>query len=804
MTHDLFRLQGLEPPAGDLGIRPGVSTCRAIWTTPLPGEEGAPAHRIIHARTLQLHEPARLFRLGIRKAAGYHKCGSHVEHDWVHALRILLWNGTDWEVLTTIRDLPRPGDGAMFWIDLGGIRTTAALFEVREAASDRWWPSWNLCSSAMVLDGEPPSLPPPRGMRALDVHVGPLTDLPAGVTASVHDGEVRFRTRFLEAGFRLQRAGLSRLAIDDEGRGRTSIDLLRTGPGISVQGFFLHPVGTSPIMDTSIRYAVEGSTRVEGNRVTYDVRTEDGAQSYRAQWEVREDHLALTLARIGREAMRAWDSSAWTIGLDPRASASTALGRITRTGEAGIMELPVVLHAPAFGSLEVRPASGSALWRTDAFRPADLAIHQIKLGEVPQPEGDHLLLAGRHEASFRFGVEQFGPALVPDAPAEVHRAIRRCSMTSLSYRPDTGTLSNNGNSMHCPLCMDNWSALATRIGIITPGLSAVDLLRDSIERWLDGGPGYASGVMLASGSEPHVAEDEYLMTGAAGLLGTAEYLEQAGTEEWLRRFGPQLERQIDAMRRRDLDGDGLVESPYRFGISGQHQWSTGFYDVISFGWKCAFSNALLYAALRTLARVLPRLGRDGLADGLDAWAGRLKEKYLPAFLNPATGWLAGWRCKEGKLHDHAFITINGAAVASGVVDAGPGRTIMERIWSEAMRLGLPYRYGMPANLWPIPDEDLAEIQQGFPFGYYANGGLSMGQVRHVVTALYRVGMETEADAVLRVACASIADATVFGGAKSGVDWRTWDGWPCGYEGLLTDQFGILAVAMERYGSSARD
>ena len=122
----------------------------------------------------------------------------------------------------------------------------------------------------------------------------------------------------------------------------------------------------------------------------------------------------------------------------------------------------------------------------------------------------------------------------------------RCSLTAMSYRPDTGTLSNNGNSMHCPLCMDNWSALATQIGTLHPGLSAIDLLRDSIERWLDGGPGYGSGVLLAVG-EPHVAEDEYLMSGTAGLLGTAEFLEHSGSAEWLERFRP-TDRSVSSSR----------------------------------------------------------------------------------------------------------------------------------------------------------------------------------------------------------------------------------------------------------------
>jgi len=721
-----------------------------------------------------------------------------VEHDWVQGLRILIWDGTRWIVHLQLTSLPRPEADQMYWIDLHGIETSAALFEIRECVSDRWWPSWNLCAGALVLEGEPPAHPQLRGERALEVDPIVLAPLPPGVQADHADGEVRYRSRFMEVGFCLRRAGLSYLALDDEGKGRTQTNLLRMSPGTSVQGFFLHPVGTGPTMAPSIRYAVQGKTHVEGNVVTYDVRTEVHDQHYTARWEVFEDRLHLRLSRTGTRELRAWDSSAWSLGLDPRASASTTLGPITRVGESGTMALPVIFHAPGFGSFEVRSEQPSALWRSDTFRPADLSVQQIKLGEVPQPEGDYVLLPGRHETSLTFMVRQFGPALAPDAPQDIVRAVQRCTLTSLSYRPDTGTLSNNGNSMHCPLCMDNWSALATRIGPIIPGLSAMDLLRDSIERWLDGGPGYASGGLLANGAY-HTAEDEYIMTGTAGLLGIAEFLEHSGTEEWLARFGPQLQRQLAAMRKRDVDGDGLVESVYRLGISGEYQWATCFYDVISVGWKCTFSNALLYAALTKLSRILPRLQRTDMSQGLDTWADRLKRSFLPAFFNPATGWLAGWRCKKDQLHDYACITINGAAVASGVVEEEAAREIMRRIWGEAQRLHLPYQWGMPASLWPIPDSDLSEIQHGFPFGYYGNGGLTTAQTRHVVSALYKVGMTREADDVLLRICTGLANAELFGGAKSGIDGRSWDGWPCGYEGLLTDQFGILAVAMERYG-----
>ena len=796
---DLFLLSGTEPPAGDLGIRPGVSAVRAVWTPPMAGEEGAPARRIIHARTLRLHAPAALRRLGVTPARGYHKCGSHQDTDWATEVRLLAFEGGAWKEILRESGLPRPRPGETLWFDLGGVETSSAVVEIRRSAIDGWWPSWNLASGAFILEGDPPASGPPRGERANVVECGTLEGIPPGLAAWYAPGEVRFRSRFIDVGFRLARAGFSRLAIDDEGKGRTAKDLLWMSPGISYQGVFLHETGCPPALAPSIRYAARGKTIVAGNTVTYEVDAEDSAQEYRLRWEILEDRLRLRASRTGSREIRAWESSVWTTALDARAAACASGGRITREGETGTMTPPVFLHAPGFGTLDIVATGEGALWRSDAFRPASLGIHQLKLGETAAPEGDYILRAGNHRAEFEFAVRRGGAIpLKPGTPAEIVRAVDRCALTSMTYRPDTGTLSNNGNSMHCPLSMDTWSALAGQIGPLFPGFSAVDLLRDSIERWLDGGPGYGSGGMLVGG-DMHPAEDEYLMTGTAALLGIAEFLENAGTASWLERFGDQLSAQIELMKGRDVDGDGLVESRFRLGNSGEYQWSTCFYDVISFGWKCAFSNALLYPALMKLGDVLWRLGNPEMARGLTDWGLLLRKNYLPAFFNPATGWLAGWRSRDGEIHDHAFLTVNAAAVAHGLVDAAAGRAIMQSLWAEARRVGMPDPvYGIPSSLRPVPDEDLPEIMHGFPFGYYANGGLSTAHSRHVVNALYRVGMTEEADYLLRRICAAFADALVFGGAKSGLDARSWDGWPCGYEGLLTDQFGLLATAIERH------
>jgi hypothetical protein len=254
------------------------------------------------------------------------------------------------------------------------------------------------------------------------------------------------------------------------------------------------------------------------------------------------------------------------------------------------------------------------------------------------------------------------------------------------------------------------------------------------------------------------------------------------------------------MRARDLDQDGLIESKYRTGISGSGQWSTTWMDVISFGWKDSWTNALLYPALQILARELPRLGQPALAEGLPGWAEMLRKNYYPTFFNRKTGWLAGWRCALDKLHDHAFLAVNGAAVCGGLLDDHQAQSVIENLWLETRRVKLPNpRYGLPISLWPIPDEDLADIMQGYPHGFYGNGACTHSQARHFVDALYLVGMKKEGDYLLEHLCSSMAEGLVYGACKSGLDARYWDGWPCGYEGLLTDQFGVLVSVYKRYG-----
>lgn len=801
MPVDLLTLSDYEPPMGDLFTLRRLDAGRSIWTKPLPGERDVPAKRIIHQRVVRLHGPAQLLRLGVRRGPGYHKCGSRQDLDWVTGIRILAWQGGRWRVILQRDHLPPDIPAVVKWFRLPRTVTTGVIIELRRSGIDGGWTPWNLVMSAFILEGELKAPIAPRQERLLETKTLDLAGLPVGVQAVFRDGEVRYRTKDYEVGFALSRPGFSYLGLHIEDSGNIGKNVLATRPPLYNQGPQFHPLGAAPVLAPSVRCALEGTTTVRGATVRYDFVA--GGQHYRLTWKVTPGGLTLRAERTARRPVQAWQSAAWMIGLRNSVSPSHVLGRLCEQGETGAMDLPALLTLPGFGSWEITGDSADGWIRSDCYRAQDLNTLELKVGEERTDAGLYLLRAGTHRATFTLKPKRPPALLRADAPAVAKRALARTQWTALTFRADTATLSNNGASMHCPICMDTWAAVTRLQGDIVRGLAPTEFLRLSLERWLTGGPGYAAGRLLQYGSS-HDADDEYLQTGASALRGLGEYLRHVASDAWYRRFRPYILKKLHAARDRDLDGDGLIESLHRTGVSGTQQWSTCWYDVVSFGWKDAFANAILYGALVELAAGLRRFDEADESEQIAKWAGWLRANYRDTFWNEVTGWLAGWRCREDRLHDYAFLPVNGAAISVGLLSADESAGVLRRLLAEAERVGMPDpALGLPGNLWPIPDYDLADIIQGYPFGYYQNGGRTHSQTRHFVMALYHAGFRREADALLKRLCAGLAGAKVFGGNQSGVDWRYWDDRLCGYEGLLTDQFGVLEAIAWRWGRAER-
>jgi hypothetical protein len=792
----------------------------AIWTRRASHEEAAPDLRIIHtfhAGFGELHAP----RVAIRPTRGYRKCGSRDEIDHIRDARVHGWDGSGWRLLGDLRDIPMGQDGEPRWLALDAAPVLGVLVEVRRSWVDDWWPSWNLVSMGVeveTLARDPDLLATPAAPMHADVD---LARLPRGLRAWRRGGEVRYRSRYLEIGFRLGRPALSFLAFDADGLTDRPDDLLRHAnlyEGDGNDWIANHPLfgqfalGPQLVTNDGMSHvgqfagAGSGAVEVESNVVRYVLRTPSAGIDHELTWTVDERGFRLDAVRRSTASVAAIESSAWHLAFDCRVSPPCLLGQPERGGETGRTEPPALLHVPSSSSLEIT-AQGPVTLRFEAARPLMTTGLDIKLGERPTELGDYELAEGRAAGSVAFEVSHGPvPALRPGAPATIRRGIRRAWATGLTYRLDTTALSNNGNSIHVPASLELWGTLARAIGRVGQTRHAMDLVRDTVERYLDGAPGYGAG---RTSFHPGLIQDEYIATDPSVLLGIAQLLAWDGLGTgWLELRGGQVRALIDRVRSQDVDGDGLIESTLRTGVTGRGDWSTNMCDIVSFGWKDAYTNAILFDALTRLEKVLPGPAWRETRGTITGWRRKLRRSFVPSFWNPATGWVAGWRSPDGALHDAGYVWVNGAVVEAGLLPPDLARRAISGLWNELRAQGFSdFRLGLPLNALSIPRGDMIKRFEGMPHGFLMphgfnmNGAAALPGSRHFLAALWRVGMHAEADLVLRAAMSAIADGSAFGGCTSGVDLRTWDGTPCGYEGILTDQFGVVQVALQRYGAN---
>lgn len=816
---DLFR-HPLATPAWESEPAAGVRLAtRALWTGPGPDEAGAPERRIIHQRAIFTSNPGRFDSLQVGWGPGYHKCASGQERD--AALDVVVWSGDrdGWRQAGRLRTSSEELAAGEARLGLGGVVTSALVAEVRRAATDGWWPGWNLASAGLTLTGELDRTWTPGPDGWLDVGEIDTTDPEAGVTVSRSATDVVFRTPYLAVGFRLKSPAWSHLALDQDGSGRTDRNLLQLPRSMDIVRSGVYPSGVYPVLrDQNAEYLAQGprfaatdgslpmgflhrgyhgTTSVRGSTVRYEVAIPDAGQRYVLSFTVHADRIELTAERHGSEARRAWQSSAWHVAMDNRVTPSCALGTPAFAGETGLMSGPVAWHFPRHGTLQLS-GGDDILWRSDSVRPLDTNTLELKLGEQPTPFGDYLLPAGsfRAEVTLRVGTPRLA-RLSDDTPAPVRRALERHLLTALPFRADTTTYSNNGASMHCTTSLADVSAIAVHLGD-DAGVTPLGWIGDSLQRWLDGAPSYGSG---ATSHGDHRLEDEYVHMAANTLLAMGRYLDASADAAWFARNRPAILRELSEMLARDVDDDGLVESTIRRGVPGEHQWSTAWADVISFGWKDAWANAVLCEAWGVWEPLLRGHGEAELADRVADSRSRLIAAYLPTFLNAETGLIAGWRDRDGGLHDHGFSIVIAHACAGDAVPLDDARRIMAALAAAWEAAGLTeLRNGIPLNLWRIPEDDLGGVVFGLPMGSYQQGGYSHHGARVLVEAFERCGMRAEADRVLEQLCETIADDSSFGGVGSGRDWRMADGTPSGYEGQLVEGFSVLSSALARYAA----
>jgi hypothetical protein len=451
---------------------------------------------------------------------------------------------------------------------------------------------------------------------------------------------------------------------------------------------------------------------------------------------------------------------------------------------------------------------------TTGFTPTDLAQPAPDYVSVTFPVAS----AEHREIDYTLQTAAIFPAIPGMDPADARfDGFRRDFLDIFQQHAELHVLANHAASDACAFTVYEYADMARYTPELVKGLTALDIIRETLDRYLGGFLGYGlPGYQMFDGAPETVSQDTSVFsdTYPSLLISAYDYADGSGDERWLRQNYKGLRRWAESLMVPNADGSPLLEYPAS-GNSGS--WKEGvinpasnWWDTIGFGHQDAYANALGYRALRGMAALADRIGETADAARYRARADAIRAAYADAFLDPSTGVLAGWRSSDGQLHNYYFPFINGIAVRYGLIEGGQARQAMDRILAKMDSVGYrDFAMGLPGNLVPIRHADYlnpdhrwggskkADGSDGFEI--YENGGDTACFAYFTMAALYHLGEKEQGDKILMPMLDAFAKQGFTGRAPDGLtyDWKDWHGGAHGYEGFLVDNYYALLAVLDR-------
>ncbi|MGD0913427.1 MAG: twin-arginine translocation signal domain-containing protein [Terracidiphilus sp.] len=494
---------------------------------------------------------------------------------------------------------------------------------------------------------------------------------------------------------------------------------------------------------------------------------------------------------------------------------STVLGLIRKDK---LLALPALMHFPGQGSLRLTssvPDAGLAFTsrRTAGAhsRYEETAMLALSPASAEQPRIIYTLDATAIYPHIR-GIEsdaRFDP-------------FRRNWLNILQLNPGFPALANNTASDTCGFAYYEYADIAALTPPLADGVSALDLIRQTLDRILAGAavygmPGYDTYYTFVSSD-----------TWPSFIISAANCVREGKMDAWLKENYSGIRGWAEAMLATDTDGDGLV----KFGISGNSDvWKfnrdgspqfrpSNWWDDLGFGHEDAYANALAYRALGNMAMMAKQVDRVDDATRYLAVAEKLRAAYFKRFFDSATGILGGWRSADGQLHDYYFLWVNSIAIHYGLIERPQANAIMDALMAKMKEVGFKnFSLGLPGNLVSVALKDCANMHgvarwgcgskpdNSDAFQIYENGGATGSFAFFTLAALYDLGRKGEADEILFPMLDAYGKCEFEGSDAHGysADWRMWDGTFKGYEGFLVDNYyALLAVPLRQDETRWRD
>jgi hypothetical protein len=477
-----------------------------------------------------------------------------------------------------------------------------------------------------------------------------------------------------------------------------------------------------------------------------------------------------------------------------------------------LLATPALMHFPGQGSLRLTssiPDIGLSYTSHRTWK-SQFGFEETAMLSLPAASAEHTRIVYTLDATAIYprvrgieGDERFDP-------------FRRNWLNIFQLNPSFPALANNTASDTCALAYYEYSDIAALTPPLADGLTALDLMRQTLDRILAGGKAYG---MPGYAAFPHSYPTPSADTYPSMIIAAANCVRGGSRDAWLKQNYSGIRRWTEAMLATDTDGDGLIQ----YGLSGNSGiWKfdqdglplsrpSNWWDTIGFGHEDAYANALAYRALSEMAMMARRVGRADDAVRYLAAAKKLRAAYFKCFFDPATGILGGWRSADGHLHDYYFLWVNGIAIHYGLIERPQANAIMDKLMAKMKEVGYHnFSLGLPGNLMTVALDECASTHtfagcgskpdNSDGFQNYENGGATAAFAFFTLAALYDLGRKAEADAILFPMLEAYGKCGFEGTNRKGfsADWKMWDGTFKGYEGYLADNYyALLAVPLRQ-------
>ena len=566
--------------------------------------------------------------------------------------------------------------------------------------------------------------------------------------------------------------------------------------------------GENPILNESPAASPFKLERKGGGTFVYTAPAADG--SARPVWTVTcTDKKILLRSEYGGGG----DPFPFVLAFDQKTNHATLLG-LMKEGDRR-MALPCLLHMPDRGSVRITADTPGLALDYDARRSVKVPFVRLAFPAAT---------AARPHMEYTLEAAAIYPSLPGIESDRRYDGYRRSFLNIFQVNPRVQMLANNASSDPVPFTVYMNALVAAAAPPLAPGLTAMDLVRMTVDRYLAGAKGYGLvGYATVPGDGDLVAWKapwNSLDTYPSLLISACMYALESHDLAWAKANYAGILEWARLMMAGDANGDGLIEHPHT-GNSGDRATAdkrpSNWWDTIHFGHDDAYSNALAYKACLLFSDMAKAVSYSEDAKTYARKAALLRSAYKKAFLNPATGLLAGWRSKDGKLHDYAFTFVNGIAVAFGLLDKADANAVMDHLLAKMKAVGFTnFRLGLPGNLIAVRKEDYVfhnwegakAVGEPFKddgsdaFQYYENGGTTACYAYFTIKALYSLGRVEAARRIFHPMLDGFAAGEFQGFCSDGKskDWRDWSGGCHGYEGLLCDGYLTLLAVLDDVGA----